>query len=299
MNNWLIQQRNACLLAIHRLLAAPVNTVLSLLAIGIALALPATGEMLLSNVLSVAGHVGTTPQISLFMAPGADRKATQEIESRLRKRTDVRMVRVLPREQTLTRMKSVGGLGDVIDALPQNPFPDALILDPADDRPAAMESLAAELRTWPRVEHVQLDSAWIRRLDALLKLGRSGLLLLAAMLGIGLMAITFNTIRLQVLTHRAEIDVSRLLGATDAFISRPFHWFGALQGLLGGGAAWLMTWGATAVLRGPIGELAKLYGLNFSLAPLGLADSLGLLGIATLLGWLGATLSLRQHLTDA
>ena len=95
-----------------------------------------------------------------------------------------------------------------------------------------------ELRKLPRVEHVQLDSAWVQRLDALLRLGRTAVVLLASLLGVGLMAITFNAIRLQVLTSRAEIEVSRLLGATDAFIRRPYYWFGTLQGLLGGVIAW-------------------------------------------------------------
>jgi cell division transport system permease protein len=296
--NWLHQHRAACLLALRRLVSAPLNTLLAILAIGIALALPATGQMLLANLLQLARNAAPTPQISLFLSAAADKRASQEVEARLKNHPGVQSMRLVPREDTLARMKTTEGLADVIEALPRNPFPDAFVVQPADERAEAMEQLAAELRKLPKVEHVQLDSDWVRRLDALLKLGRSGVVLLALLLGIGLVAITFNTIRAQVLANRGEIEVSRLLGATDSFIRRPFQYFGAFQGLSGGIAAWLIVAGVTLWLRAPIGELAGLYSLEFLLRPLSPIDSAALLGAATGLGWLGASLSLRQYLRN-
>lgn len=295
---WLHQHRDAFLLALRRLTATPLNTLLSLLAIGIALALPAGGQMLLANVLHLASDTAPSPQISLFMSLDAPRAASEDIGARLQKHPGVRAVRFVPREDTLARMRTSEGLGDVIDILTKNPFPDAFVIDPSDDSPAAMEALAKDLKRLPRVEHVQLDSAWVRRLDALLKLGRTGVALLAVLLGVGLVAITFNTIRLQVLTQRQEIEVSRLLGATDAYIRRPFYYFGLLQGLLGGCVAWAIVRLATLWLAGPVGELAQLYSVDFALAPLSRGDSLLLVALAAVLGGLGAMLSLRQHLGD-
>jgi cell division transport system permease protein len=296
MNAWLSQHWQAFQLALRRLVASPVNTLLSLLAIGIALALPAGGQMLLTNALQVARGTAPTPQISLFLDLGADRRASQEVEARLKNHPGVKAVRLIAREDTLTRMKASEGLGDIIDALPKNPFPDAFAVLPADDRPEVTEQLATEFRKLPKVAHVQLDSDWVRRLDALLRIGRTSVVLLALLLGVGLVAITFNTIRLQVMTSRTEVELSRLLGATDAFIRRPFHYFGLLLGLLGGVVAWLVVAGATLWLRAPIGELAQLYSLDFSLRPLSAIDSAALLCAAAALGWLGASLSLRQHL---
>lgn len=299
MRAWLTHHRDALAAAVRRLLATPVNTLLSLLAIGIALALPAGGQMLLNNALQLAAaNAAATPQISLFMTLEAPRQAAEELGERLKRRDDIRQLRFVPREETLARMKAAEGLGEVIDVLPKNPFPDAFVIDPKNDAPAAMESLAQELKQLPRVEHVQLDSAWARRLDALLRLGRTGVLLLAALLGIGLVAITFTTIRLQVLTQRQEIDVSRLLGATDSYIRRPFYYFGTLQGLLGGAIAWAIVAAAALWLRGPIGELAQLYSLDFALRALDGRDSALLLAFAAGLGWLGTSLSLRQHLRE-
>lgn len=296
MLTWLRQHRDALALALRRLVAAPLNTLLSLLAIGVALALPAGGQMLFANAQSALRGAAATPQISLFMAVDAERKAAQDVEERLRRFDGIASARLVTREDTLARMKAGQGLGEVLDALPKNPFPDAFVITPRDERPEAMERLAAELRKLPRVDHVQLDSAWVQRLDALLRLGRTAVALLALLLGVGLVAITFNTIRLQVLTSRAEIEVSRLLGATDAFIRRPYYWFGTLQGLLGGAIAWLITLGAASWLRGPIFELASLYRLDFALAPLAAGDAGLLLALSAALGWAGAALSLRGTL---
>jgi cell division transport system permease protein len=296
MKIWLGHHYDAALLALRRLGAAPVNSLLSLLAIGVALALPAGGQMLLANALHLAGTTSAVPQISIFMAASAERKAAAEIESRLGKYGGVKHVQFVPREETLTRMKTNPGLRDVVEALPANPFPDAFVVTATDDRPEAMEKLAVEFRQWPKVEHVQLDSAWVRRLDALLKLGRTAVMLLGLLLGTGLIAISFSIIRMQVLTHRAEIEVSQLLGATDGFIQRPFLYYGVLLGLGGGIVAWLLVGMAAFWLRAPLGELVRLYDLTLILQALDARDSAMLLGFAGSLGWLGAMISLRQHL---
>jgi cell division transport system permease protein len=298
MSVWLAQHGDALRTAIKRLVASPVNTLLALLAIGVALALPAGGQLLVTNILQLARNSAPAPQISLFLDLDAGKNAGQELQSRLKEHPGVKVAKLIPREETLVRMKSREGLADVIDALPRNPFPDAIAVLPEDDRPEAMEKLAAEFRMLPKVSLVQLDSDWARRLAVLLKIGRTAVALLALLLGIGLVAITFNTIRLQVMTRRAEIEVSRLLGATDAFIRRPFHYFGILLGLLGGLVAWSIVAAAAWWLRAPVAELAQLYSLDFALRPLAILDSALLLIAAAGLGWLGASLSLRQHLVE-
>lgn len=296
MNIWLIQHGHGLRIALHRLISAPLTTLLSLLAIGIALALPTGGQMLLDNARQLAGNTSATPQISVFMATDAGRDAANELGARLKKHPAVKHQRFLPREETLQRMKANAGLREVIDALPDNPFPDAFIVTARDDQPTTLDPLVAEFRQWPKVAHVQLDSAWARRLEALLRLGRNVIILLGGLLATGLIAITFNIIRMQVLTHRAEIEVSQLLGATNGFIRRPFLYFGALLGLGGGITAWLLIAAAAWWLRAPLSDLLHLYDFSFALQPLSLGDSAILLGSATGLGWLGALLSLGQHL---
>ncbi len=298
MKAWLGHHQLSAVLAWRRLTATPVNSLLSLLAIGIALALPAGGQMLLSAARQLAGTATATPRISVFMASTADRAMATTVRARLEQQTGVNQLQFLAREETLTRMKASAGLRDVIEALPANPFPDAFVVGVRDERPEAMEKLAAEFRKWPGVEHVQLDSAWVRRLDALLKLGHSALLLLASLLGCGLVAISFSIVRMQVLTQRAEIEISRLLGATEAYVRRPFLYHGSLLGLGGGLVAWLLVAAATLWLRPPIAELAGMYEINLALKYLDLIESGVLFGLAAALGWLGAMFSLRQNLSQ-
>ena len=297
--SWLAAHQRAGLLAVRRLVATPLNTLLSVLGIGIALALPAAGYVMLGQVTKLAQGASATPQLTVFLPVEAERKVAQAVEARLKELPAVAKTQLLAREDTLARMKASGNLADVIGALPKNPFPDALVVTPADDAPEAIDALAATLRNakdWREVEHVQVDADWARRLAAFVRLAKTGVLLLAGLLGAGLLAIVFNTIRLQALTRRDEVVISRLLGATDGFIRRPFLWHGALLGGAGGLIAWLIVAGAILWLRRPVAELASLYGIDLLLAlPEPLTSAL-LLGGAALLGWLGAFLSIGQHL---
>lgn len=296
MKVWLVQHRRALVQAVRRLVVTPVNTLFGVLVVGITLALPAGGEMLLASVLAFGRHVAATPQISIFLAPDAAPEDASEIEQRLKLQQGIEEYHFVSRDETLKRFRENQGLADVLDELPGNPFPDAFIVTTRDRDPDRLEALRSAAAAWPKVEHAQLDSAWAKRLDALLRLSRLAVALLAAVLGVAIVAVTFNTIRLQILTQRAEVDVSRLLGATDGYIRRPFYYFGALQGLLGGAVAWLLVAGAVQVLREPFAEFAGLYGTNLTLQPLPLEQSLVLIGFAGLLGWLGARLSVSRHL---
>jgi cell division transport system permease protein len=300
MKRWstvlLSQHRDALRITLRRFVAAPMSTLLSLLAIGVALALPLGGLMLFSNAQQLMRGGSALPQISVFMQLDANHQAVTETAEKLKQHSSIAATRLIAREDTLNQMRKSEGLADVIDVLPRNPFPDAFVITPANTETNEIEQLAAELRTWPKVEHVQIDSDWVRRLNAILRLARTGLGILSMLLGVGLVAITFNTIRLQVLTLRNEIEVSRLLGATDAFISRPFFYFGTLQSLLGGAVAWLIVAAAITALRAPLTELAALYSLDLAIALPGFKVTAGLLALAAILGWLGTLLSLSQHL---
>jgi cell division transport system permease protein len=150
----------------------------------------------------------------------------------------------------------------------------------------------------PGVAHVQADAAWARRLAALAGIGRLAIGLLSALLGIGLVAVTFNTIRLQILTQRAEIEVSKLIGATDAFIRRPFYYLGLLQGIAGGLVALGIVAASLAVLNREVRFLAESYGSGFRFAFLSPGDALAIVVFAGLLGWLGAQLSVSRHLRE-
>ena len=295
MNAWFAQHRAALASAFRRLWATPLNTLLSLLVIGIALTLPGFGYVMLDNLHELGRNASGVQQISLFMNIDASKKEVGDIESRL-KQVATGKWRFVPKEAALKRMQANEGMAEIVASLPRNPLPDAFIVEPTNVEPEALEILRKEIAGWPQVAHVQLDSTWVKRFDAFLRLGRLTLWMLAGIFAAGLIAVTFNTIRLQVMAQAAEIEVARMIGATDVFIRRPFYYFGALQGALGGLLAAALVLGALRLLAVPVDDLAALYGSNFSLRLPGLIEVATLSGAGALLGWLGAQLSVSLSL---
>jgi cell division transport system permease protein len=291
---WVGQHRDALRLAVHRLLATPTNTLLSLVAIGVALALPTGGQLAILNLQQLMPSATPSPQISVFLRLDANPDAAMKVKNTLEARPDIRAVEFISADKTLSRLKQVPELSAVIAALALNPFPHTFVVTPVDDHPEAMETLTLALRTLPSIEQVQLDSTWVKRLHAALALLRVALALIGVLLGAGLVAISFSTIRLQIMTRQSEVEVSRLLGATDGFIARPFYYFATLQGLLGGALAWLIVSGSVVLLREPVVHLARLYGVEFALLSFDASQTLLLLALAAGLGWVGGLLSVRQ-----
>lgn len=298
MKAWLRQHRQAFAAATGKLAAQKSVAVLNALVIGIALSLPAGGYALLSSLRAVAQGIALEPQLSVFLRPEAKRAEAEALGARLKADARLREARFIPREQALKDLQETEGLAEVVAALNRNPLPDAFVVRPRRAGPEDLEVLARDLRALPEVAHVQVDSAWARRLGALAGTARLAIALLATLLAFGLVAITFNTIRLQILTQRAEIEISKLIGATDAFIRRPFFYLGALQGLAGGGVALVILWGSLAALNSGVAELAASYGSSFRLAFLQPADASAVTLFSGALGWIGAYLSVSRYLRE-
>lgn len=294
MKRWVTQHAAAFWRAVLRLFGAPLTHFLSCLAIGIALTLPAAGWLALENLRFLGSTVSGGQQLSVFMTLDAGKRDLAEVESRLQA-AGASAWRYVSREEALRRLQASEGMAEIVASLPRNPLPDAFIVEPLDTRPAELEQLAERLRSWPKVAHVQLDSAWSKRFDALLQMGNRIVALLAGLFAAALVAVTFSTIRLQLFTQAAEMELARLIGATEAFIARPFLYFGTLQGGLGGLFAALLVAGGSGFLREPVGALVKLYGGSFTLQGLVAQDVVILLGTGALLGWLGAFISLVVH----
>ncbi len=296
MKAWLAQHARCAGLTLTKLARTPLGSALNIVVIGIALSLPVGLYLLIDNLQTASGQLAAEPQISAFLALDASRAEIAQIETRLKQNPRVLRFRFVPRAEALQELKQSSGLADVIDSLPQNPLPDAFIVTAKDNAPQALDALRDEIKQLPRVVHAQLDAAWARRLDATLRFGRLVVLFLGGLLAVALIAVTFNTIRLQVLTQRDEVEVVKLIGATDAFIRRPFLYYGALQGAAGGLVAWLIVSGGVWLVNHNLGELSHVYASLFQLIALTPADSLCLLLLPAALGWFGALLSVGRHL---
>ncbi len=298
MKAWLRQHRQAIAAAFGKIAAQRAAAALNTLVIGVALSLPAGGYALLANLRAATAGASLEPQLSAFLRPDAKRSEAEAIVESLRRDARVRDLRFVPREQALKELQATEGLAEVVAALNRNPLPDALVLRPKAADAASLEALAGDLRALPLVAHVQVDSAWARRLGALARTARLAVALLAALLAFGLVAITFNTIRLQILTQRAEIELSKLIGATDAFIRRPFFYLGSLQGLAGGLLALAILWASLAALNVGVAELAASYDSAFRLSYLSPGDALATVLFSAGLGWFGAHLSVSRYLRE-
>ena len=298
MRTRLRQHRQAMAAAFGKIAAQKAAAALNALVIGIALSLPAGGYALLGSLRALTAGASLDPQLSLFMRVEAKRADAEALGAKLKGDARLRELRFVPREQALKELQATEGLAEVVAALNRNPLPDAFVLRPKSTEAAALEALARDLRGLPGVAQVNVDSAWARRLGALAGTARLAIALLAALLAFGLVAITFNTIRLQILTQRAEIEISKLIGATDAFIRRPFFYLGALQGLAGGMVALAILWGSLSALNAGVADLAASYGSDFRLDFLAPGDALAVVLFSAGLGWFGAYLSVSKYLLE-
>lgn len=302
MNIWFRQHRFALGAALSHVRKAPGSFLFNVLVVAVALALPFAGVTLLDNVRPLSEELSVDPELSLFLKADTPRDQAQALAPQLQRILHGSRAKVtfVPREQALASLKEKSGLTDVIETLGDNPLPDSYVMklegftSRADA--ARVDGIAEQMRALPGVDSVQVDSAWVKRLAALLGVLRLALLLLAVTLGIVVIAVVFNTIRLQVLTQREEIAVSKLLGATDNFIHRPFYYTGALLGLCAGAVALGAVTLALRPLNTAIAEFARLYASEFQLAPLPPLGMAGLLAISAGLGLAGAMLSVQRHL---
>lgn len=296
MMAWLGQHRRSLGLILGRFTRAPFSSLLAMVAFGVALSLPLGLYALVENVKAIAGNVRLEPQLTVFMSSGASAENARQIELRLKELDTIKHFRFTPRDQALQELLHSSGLADVAAGLERNPLPDAFVIEPKSTIPVELESLRNDLMKLPKVDKVLLDTAWAERLNAIVRLGHDFVLILAGLLGFALIVITSNTIRLQILSQREEIEISTLIGATDAFIRRPFLYHGALQGLGGGLAAWLIVSLGLQLTSIGMTDLAKLYAVPFRLFPLAASDIYSLLLFSSLLGWLGAFLAVGRHL---
>jgi cell division transport system permease protein len=281
---------------------APGSFLFNVVVVAVALALPFAGITLLDNVRPMSEQLSVDPEVSLFLKPDATREEAQELEPQLRQILQGSNARIafVPREQALDDLKDRSGLSAALDTLGENPLPDSYVMKlegfKSTVEAARIDGIIEQMGALAHVDTVQVDSAWVKRLAALLAILRLALLLLAVTLGVVVIAVVFNTIRLQVMTQREEIAVSKLLGATDNFIHRPFYYTGALLGLCAGAVALGVVALGLNPLNRAIAEFARLYASEFQLAPLGVFEVAGLLAISAALGLIGALLSVQRHL---
>lgn len=298
MTAWFTRHMQTLVGALGRLSKQKFATLLTMLVIGIALALPACLHLFISNAQMASGDWNRAVDISVFLKRGVSAAEAKQLVERVKQRRDVAAVEFIAADEALKQFRHDSGFGAAIDALTDNPLPHAVIVHPKVEFASAdhLQELATDIKAWPSVDVVQLDTAWVNRLHAILDAIRRTVLLTAALLGLGVMVIVGNTIRLDIQNRRAEIEVTKLVGGSDAFVRRPFLYSGFWYGVGGGIIAWLLSAIAVGVLREPVNRIAGLYGSSFQIGGLDWRATLALVGSAVVLGWLGSYITATRYL---
>lgn len=289
---------HALLGSLGRLARTPFSTGLTVLVIALALALPTALRLLVLNAEAATGGFSRAIDLSVYLRTDVPLVKAQQLERNVRERSDVAHVELIPADKAMEEFRNYSGFGSALDALKENPLPHVLHVQPRADSQtaAAVESLRRYFTAWPEVDLVQLDTDWVMRFNAILDVLRNLLAIAAALLGAGVLAVIGNTIRLEILNRRAEIEVTKLVGGSNSFVRRPFLYTGVLYGLAGAVLALGIVEIAVVVLGRPIATLAELYGSHFTLQGPPLDDVGLLLATGVVLGWLGAWISAARHL---
>lgn len=294
---WLTRHAQGAIGSLGALSRNPVATALTVLVIGIALSLPALLGILVDSGRSLAGNWAEVRDFSVYLAPGASLERAEALAAELRQKDGVEAVRVISAEAAVAELGRDPGFAGALAALPTNPLPNTLVVRPAAslDR-QALETLSAGVRKAPDVDLVKLDFQWVERLNAALDLVRRLGLIVGGLLVATVVIVIGNTIRLDIQNRSAEIEVAKLLGATDAFVRRPFLYLGFWYGAFGGAVAVIVLLVTLWVLGGPVAHLAGLYGSSFELGSVRLASLLVVFGGGVLAGLGGAWLAVSRHL---
>jgi cell division transport system permease protein len=284
--------------SLGRIVKQPFATLMTMGVVAVALALPLFLNLFLTNLRTAAGNWNEAFDLSVYMDKKASAARVTSLAKLLRQRGDVADVRVVTADQALTEFREDSGFGKALDALSDNPLPDTLIVTPTltASTSAGTDALKGAIAAMADVQTVQLDTEWVKRLNAMLDILRRVVLLTGGLLGAGVVLIVGNTIRLDILNRRAEIEVMKLVGASDGFARRPFLYSGIWYGLGGGFLALILVAVAVAVLAHPVDNLAKLYGSQFHLQGLRFATAALVLCLAISLAWLGSWLAATRHI---
>ncbi|RLA18609.1 MAG: cell division protein FtsX [Gammaproteobacteria bacterium] len=298
IGSWLSLHRHSLFSSLGKLLQTPFSSLLTILVIAIALMLPTTLHLLISNGTQVSNQLDSSNQISLFLKQSVSNETGEALAKKLGLDHDVLNISVTTKEAALKEFQQYSGFSSAIETLEINPLPVVIQLTPASEltTPEQIQPLLNRLESLPETDFAQLDMQWVQRLQAIVEIAERAIMLLALLLGLAVLLIIGNTIRLELQNRRDEIIITKLVGATDPFIRRPFLYSGFWYGLLSGLTAWLITAMIIFLLEKPVEKLSSLYESDFQLQFLAFHESLGLLGLSAFLGICGAWLVCSHHL---
>jgi len=300
IDTWVLRHVQVALASLGRLCRTPLPTFMTAAVIGIALALPTGMHVALGNIQQLAGGWDGAATLSLFLKQDVPEKQVIKLTNALGKHPKLAEVQLINPDIALEEFQRLSGFKGALKALDRNPLPTVLIVEPLPQHstPEAAEQLMAEFNKLSEVDFTQLDLQWVRRFHAITEIARRGVMVIGILLGLAVLLIVGNTIRLEIQNRKSEIEITKLIGGTDAFIRRPFLYNGLWYGLSGGILAWLLVTLSLWVLDGPVERLAGLYRSEFDLSAIDFQTLGALLLGSALLGLFGSWIAVGRHLSD-
>jgi cell division transport system permease protein len=284
--------------SLGRLVASPFTSVMTIVVLAIAISLASGFYILVANLQQLTGNLEASNQISLFLRYEISNAKANSLADRIRRNPSVQEVKLITKEQALKEFQTYSGFGEAIKALEKNPLPFVIQVVPRNslENKQAIEALLGTLKQETEVDFAQMDMQWVERLQSIMEVAQRGVTLLSLLLGVGVLFITGNTIRLELHNRRDEVVIAKLVGATDGFIQRPFLYSGFWMGFFSGVAAWFIVTVTTLILKQPIEKLSGLYDSAFHILFLGFTETLELLAISSGLGIAGSWIVLHFQL---
>lgn len=294
---WLTRHASTSIGALGRLSRQPFASLMIILVIAVTLALPAAINVVVKNAQSVSSSWDNALDFSVYLKLDIPVAEAEGLARLIGQRADVESVDLITAEQALAEFKQQSGFGEALDQLGDNPLPHALVVRPGPGNTgASLTLLQEEIGNLPETELVQVDTEWVQRFHAILDIVRQAIAIGAALLGIAIVVVIGNTIRLDIENRREEIEVTKLIGASNAFVRRPFLWTGFWYGLLGGSFALLLVQYGLYLLKDPLTRLAGLYQGNISVVALGVSESAAIIGAAVFLGLFASWITAARHM---
>lgn len=297
LSTWITRHGSTSTDALSRLARQPFASLMIILVIAVTLALPAAINLVVKNARSVSGSWDNALDFSVFLKKQVSVGDAETLTKLIGQRADVESVRFISADDALVEFKRQSGFGDALEQLPENPLPHTLVVRPgAGNTSDSLILLQEEIGNLPETDHVQVDTEWVQRFHAILDIVRQAIAIGAGLLGIAIVVIIGNTIRLDIENRREEIEVTKLIGGTNAFVRRPFLWTGFWYGLFGGLMAIGLLHLGIYLLGDPVARLSGLYQSHLAVVSLDLTESAAMVGIGVFLGLFGSWFTAARHM---
>jgi len=281
---WFTRHASTSIGSLGRLFRQPFSSLMIILVIAVTLAIPASLNLVVKNAQFVSAGWDNALDFSIYLQKGLSESEASGLARLIEQRADVESVRLVT-------------ASDALQELADNPLPHTLVVRPGPANTSrSMILLQEELGNLPEADLVQVDTEWVQRFHAILDIIKQAIVIGASLLGIAIIVIIGNTIRLDIQNRREEIEVTKLIGASNAFVRRPFLWSGFWYGLFGGLLALGLVQYGLFLLEEPAARLAGLYQSGISILSLDLQESLSILAIGVLLGLVGSWLAAARHM---